>query len=64
MDHPGATKQISELFSGVHRTPGLLGLIWFDLDAVKTGIHWNIDKNAAAIQAVRAAIGVTGHKSG
>jgi hypothetical protein len=64
MDHPGATKQISELFAGVRKTPGLLGLVWFDLDAVKTGIRWNIDQNASAIQAVREAIGVTGHKSG
>jgi hypothetical protein len=56
MTNSDATKQIAELFTGVRGTPGLLGLIWFDLDAKKTGIRWNIDQNKAALTAIHEAI--------
>jgi hypothetical protein len=48
---PGPTQhtQIENLFAGIKRT-GLLGFIWFDLNADE---HWNIDKNQVAIQAFR-----------
>jgi glycosyl hydrolase family 26 len=53
MQNPNATKQISELFDGVRRTPKMLGFIWFDLDSTRSAIHWNIDNNATAISAIR-----------
>jgi beta-mannanase len=56
MSNPDAVTQINELFTGVRDTPGLLGLIWFDLDAKKTGIRWNIDRNRVALTAIHKAI--------
>ena len=53
MQNPNATKQISELFNGVRRTPKMLGFIWFDLNSTRSNIHWNIDNNATAINAIR-----------
>lgn len=56
MSNPDAKRQISELLTGVRRLPGLLGLVWFDLDSTRTHIAWNIDNNRVAVQAIRAAI--------
>lgn len=60
MSNPDAAAQITGLFTGVRVTPGMLGVIWFDLDAKKTGIQWNIDRNKAALSAIRAAIHAAG----
>jgi hypothetical protein len=56
MSNPDASTQIHELFANVRGTRGLLGFVWFDLDAKKTHIRWNIDHNRAALAAVHAAL--------
>jgi hypothetical protein len=49
----GRARAIASLFQGVEKTPGLLGLIYFDFD--KTSVHdWYIDGDPSALTAFRA----------
>lgn len=64
MQNPNAAKQIAELFGGVRRTPKMLGFIWFDLDSTRSRIHWNIDSNKVAINAIRQELHQPPPKSG
>lgn len=50
---PVQSRQIADLFAGVARTKGMLGFVWFDLNADK---QWNINSNQVAIDAFRAGI--------
>jgi hypothetical protein len=44
----GRPRAISSLFQGVEKTPGLLGLIYFDYD--KTAVHnWYINNDPPAL---------------
>lgn len=50
---PSQPAQISNLFSGIHRTKGMLGFIWFDLPADE---NWNINGDQRAIDAFHTGI--------
>jgi hypothetical protein len=50
---PSLRPQVANLFAGVARTKGMLGFIWFNLNADE---HWNVDSEPQAIQALHAGI--------
>ena len=50
---PSLRPQVSNLFAGVARTKGVLGFIWFNLNADE---HWNVDSEPQAVRALHAGI--------
>jgi hypothetical protein len=55
---PAQRRQIANLFAGVARTKGMLGFVWFDVNALE---HWNIDGNRVAIAAFRRGMARYGY---
>ena len=55
---PGSRRpaQIEDVFRGAARTPGIIGLVWFDYDK-GPGHDWRIDNDPAAVTAFRRAAG-------
>lgn len=49
---PSQAAQIAGLFAGAEATPGLLGFVWFDLNAEE---DWRIDNDPAGLAAFRRA---------
>jgi mannan endo-1,4-beta-mannosidase len=50
---PSQAAQIRSLFTGVRRSPGVIGFVWFDINAKEP---WRIDNDPAALRAFRQGI--------